>query len=70
MRTGTVDDSQQERSGGAGQFQLVATSWIDELPLDRRLALTVARPEIGLPETTELQLDDLTALDARVVASS
>ncbi len=67
-RTGTADDSQVERSGSAGQFQLVASYWVDELPVDRRLTLTVEWPEIGLPEsTTELQLDDLTDLNTRVV---
>ena len=59
----------QESSGTADDFSLEGTFWIDRLPRDGRLRLTVAWPEAGLAEnTTVLALDDLDGLGDRVVA--
>ncbi|TFV75052.1 hypothetical protein E4P40_19555 [Blastococcus sp. CT_GayMR20] len=66
--TGIADAAHQESSGSADVFALESTYWIDRLPGDGRLRLTVAWPQAGLAETTtELELDDLGGLDGRVV---
>jgi hypothetical protein len=66
---GVADAANQESSGNADDFSLEGTFWIDRLPRDGRLRLTVAWPEAGLAEnTTVLALDDLDGLGDRVVA--
>lgn len=68
-RRGPVHHWRQGSEGGDGRFVMRAAYWVDELPHDRTLALTVAWPEIGLPRTsTTLLLGDLTDLESRVVA--
>jgi hypothetical protein len=65
---GSADPANQESSGSAESFTLESTYWIDRLPRDRRLRLTVAWPQAGLAEsTTDLQLDDLGGLGDRVL---
>jgi hypothetical protein len=65
---GIADAANQESSGSADVFTLESTYWIDRLPRNGPLRLTVAWPQAGLAETTtELQLDDLGGLGDRVV---
>ena len=66
---GIADAANQESSGSADAFTLESTYWIDRLPRDGRLRLTVAWEQAGLAgTTTELRLDDLGNLGDRVVA--
>lgn len=66
---GPVDHWRREAEGGDGHFVMRADYWVTELPHDRTLALTVAWPEIGLPQTsTTLHLEPLADLDSRVVS--
>ncbi|WP_024288947.1 hypothetical protein [Cellulomonas sp. KRMCY2] len=68
-KRGPVDHWRQGAEGGDGQFVMRADYWVNELPHDRTLALTVAWPEIGLPQTsTTLLLGNMTDLDRRVVS--
>jgi hypothetical protein len=65
---GVADAANQESSGIADAFTLESSYWIDRLPPDGRLRLTVAWPAVGLAEsTTVLALDDLQGLGDRVV---
>ncbi len=65
---GIADAANQESSGSADVFTLESTYWIDRLPGNGLLRLTVAWPQAGLAgTTTELQLDDLRGLGDRVV---
>jgi len=54
---GRADASQARMSASDDAFDLDANFWIDELPVENRLAVTVAWPQAGLPEArTELRL--------------
>jgi len=67
-RSGPVDSTQTEGRGGTGTFDQRSTYWINALPEDGRLRLSVAWPEIGLAETiTDLLLGDLDDLEDRVI---
>jgi len=60
-KRGRVDPWRQGSEGGDGRFEMRADYWVNELPDDRTLALTVAWPEIGLPQTsTTLLLGKMT----------
>lgn len=61
---GLADASQASSSGGEDSYDLDATFWIDELPTDGGLVVTVSWPQAGLAESrTELQLAPWTAED-------
>ena len=67
-RRGTCDHGRATSSGGQEHYAADAAHWIDELPRDGRLALTLSWPAAGLAEaTTVLQLDDLGDLAGRVL---
>ncbi|AXG12614.1 hypothetical protein [Intrasporangium calvum] len=53
---------------GDDRFFMQTRYWIDELPFDRRVHITVAWPEAGMPETQRvIMLDDLSGLPERVL---
>ncbi|GAA0306761.1 hypothetical protein [Kineococcus aurantiacus] len=61
---GLADPSQSSGSGGEDAFDLDATYWVDRLPTDGRLTVTVSWPQAGLPLTrTELELAAWTPQD-------
>ena len=64
----TADPGRARSSAREDSFESEASYWVGQLPADGLLRITVAWPQAGLAEaTTELQLDDLHDLAARVV---
>ncbi|WP_432544454.1 hypothetical protein [Kineococcus sp. SYSU DK002] len=56
-REGLADPAQASGSAGEDAYDLDAWFWVDVLPTDGRLTLTVSWPQAGLPLTrTELRL--------------
>ncbi len=59
---GFADPSRSSGGGGEDSFALDASFWVDELPTDGKLTITVSWPQAGLPQTrTELALRPWTA---------
>ena len=67
-QAGFADSSGGPTSGGDDDFEMQARFWIDEIPRDGRLGITVAWPQAGLPQTrTVLHLEGLNDLHERVL---
>jgi hypothetical protein len=67
-RAGPADPSRTTGSARPDSFWLEATYWLDVLPSDRQLHLTVAWPQVGMPESqTVLTLDPLDDVLERVL---
>ena len=67
-RAGFADSSGGPSSGGEDDFDMQARYWIDEIPRDGRLRISVAWPQAGLPEShTVLTLEGLDDLQTRVL---
>ncbi|NAZ74316.1 hypothetical protein GTQ99_02600 [Kineococcus sp. T13] len=67
-QAGFADSSGGPSSGGDDDFEMQARYWIDELPRDGRLSITVAWPQAGLSQTrTTLVLDDIDDLETKVL---
>ncbi|NAZ84441.1 hypothetical protein GTR02_21810 [Kineococcus sp. R8] len=67
-QAGFTDSSGGSSSGGENSFEMQADHWIDELPRDGRVTITVAWPQAGLPESrTTLVLEGLDDLHERVL---
>lgn len=65
---GYADPGGGPSSGGDDDFEMQGRYWIDEIPRDGTLAVTVAWPQAGLPQSrTVLHLDGLDALHQRVL---
>ena len=65
---GIADAAHHESSGSGDAFSSEGRYWIDRLPHDGRLRLTVAWPEAGLArKTAVLALEDLGGLGERMV---
>ncbi|PRY12493.1 hypothetical protein [Kineococcus rhizosphaerae] len=61
---GFADASRSSGGGGEDSFDLDAGYWVDRVPSDGRLTVTVSWPQAGLPETrTDLVLSPWTAAD-------
>lgn len=66
-QSGGADASQAATSGGDDAFIMDASFWVDRIPTDSRLGITVAWPQAGLPETrTELTLEGLDDYSDRI----
>jgi hypothetical protein len=67
-QSGGADASQATSSGGDDIFDMDASFWVDQIPTDARLGITVGWPQAGLPATrTELTLEGLDDYRDRVL---
>ena len=66
--TGSLQAVGEESSSGEDRYHQESQFWIGELPADGELHVTVAWPEIGLPEsTTTLRFERLAAAAAGAI---
>lgn len=66
--SGWADPSQTRTTGGKDYFAMDANYWINQVPSDPRLFLTVTWLQAGLPESrTELALDHLDNYDDQIL---